>query len=161
MIVDLGCGGAKRGEVGIDLYPYPGVDIICHLGFEEIPLEVDSVDKVMAYDFLEHVPAVVHYREGRKWRVRYPRIALLKEIHRILKPGGVFESNTPSEVTRAWAQDPTHTAPPWTDETWNYYLGGYGCGVPNHSYGLDYHFEKVLIEQRGAYLFVQVRKPLK
>lgn len=162
VVVDLGCGASKRGNIGIDRIAYPNVDIVCNLGFEKIPLSDNSVDKVMAYDFLEHLPAVVCYpilQSGKalKWKTYYPRIFLLREVHRILKPGGIFESSTPHEKSRAWAQDPTHAAPPWTDETWNYFCGGYGTGTKDHPY-IDFAFTKVLIEERGCHLFVIVRK---
>lgn len=165
--VDLGCGGVKRGDIGVDCYPHAGVDIVCLLGFEPIPLPDDSVDRVTAYDFLEHLPAAVWYRETTdaapgRFAIHRPRIHLLREIHRILKPGGEFYSSTPAFPHREWAQDPTHEAPPWTDETWNYFCGGYGGiqGSLLSGYGIDFAFERIRMEFDRAWLNVLVRKPL-
>lgn len=58
MIVDLGCGRNKRGDVGIDVVSLPGVDHVVNLGFERLPFEDDSVEGFVAYDFLEHVPSI-------------------------------------------------------------------------------------------------------
>lgn len=154
-VVDLGCGGSKRGDIGIDMYPYPGVDIVCHLGFEPIPLADNSVDKVLAYDFLEHLPVSAYYRENGKWQVHRPRIYLLREVYRILKPGGRFESFTPNFPHQQWAQDPTHEGPPWCPNSWFYFTN------PNmpKSYGIDFAFKMVSGEERGTHLFVVVEKP--
>ena len=167
--VDLGCGATRRCPdgyrcIGIDCYDSfsPKPEIVCRLGFENIPLEDDSVDMVVAYDFLEHLPAVVYYKEDGKWAVHYPRIFLLGEVHRILKVGGIFESYTPDITHRSWAQDPTHCSPPFTDETWNYFCGGYCQGEEGNPYGIDFAFEMVEIghDEIGR-LHVKVRKPNK
>ncbi len=156
-VVDLGCGLKKRGDIGIDAHPYPGVDIVCQLGFEPIPLADGSVDKVVAYDFLEHLPVSVHYREGERWRVHRPRIFLLREVHRILRRGGVFESFTPNYPHVTWVQDPTHEAPPWCRETWPYFCGAYPDLV--RAYGIDFAFQLVETREEGGHLRVVVRKP--
>lgn len=155
--VDLGCGHRKRGDIGIDMVPHPGVDIVCHLGFEPIPLEDDSIDHVLAYDFLEHLPVSVHHREEDRWKVHRPRIFLMREVHRILKPGGRFESFTPSYPGVAWAQDPTHEAPPWCRESWIYYCGTWPDLA--RTYGIDFAFRLVSQEEDGAHLRVVVEKP--
>ena len=51
MIVDLGCGDSKRGDIGIDRVPLPGVDLVVNLGFEPFPFEDNTIDKFTAYDF--------------------------------------------------------------------------------------------------------------
>lgn len=155
-VVDLGCGANKRGDIGIDIHPRPGVDIVCRLGFERIPLDGDSVDKVLAYDFLEHLPASVYYRENGEWQVHRPRIHLLREVYRILKPGGQFESLTPNLPHQAWAQDPTHEAPPWCPNSWGYYCGEYPYA---DAYGIDFAFRMVAMQEVGAHLLVIVQKP--
>lgn len=155
--VDLGCGANKRGDIGIDIYPHPNVDIICHLGFEAIPLDDDSVDNVVAYDFIEHLPVSVYYREHGVWKVHRPRIFLMREIHRILKPGGRFESFTPNYPHATWAQDPTHEAPPWCRETWPYFCGTWP--ELTRTYGIDFHFRMLHMQEEGGHLRVIVEKP--
>jgi len=66
MIVDLGCGNTKRGQVGIDMTDQATcADIICHLGFEPIPLPDNSAQRVLAHDSLAHVPFCV-WENGRR-----------------------------------------------------------------------------------------------
>lgn len=140
MIVDLGCGPYKRGDIGIDIVPPPvsSADIVCNLGLEPIPLDDNSADKVVAYDFIEHVPPYVYYKESGKWQVEYPVITLFNEVYRILKPDGVFEIFSPVYPKREVWQDPTHKSV-WTEASLQYFA------TPNLMYGIQTHFE--LVEQ--------------
>lgn len=157
MVVDLGCGFDKRGDLGIDRVPLPGVDLVCQLGFEPIPLESGSADEVVSYDFLEHLPGPVPYMAEGHWKFHNPRIFLLREVHRILKPGGTFFSHTPAFPHVQWAQDPTHATPPWTDRSWDYFCTTAPQLEP--VYGIDFTFEMVSLEYNGPYLDVLLRKP--
>jgi predicted SAM-dependent methyltransferase len=60
----------------------PNIDIACSWGHDAIPLEDNSVDLVYASHVLEHI----------EW---YNTISALKEVYRILKPGGLFEVHVP------------------------------------------------------------------
>lgn len=155
--VDLGCANGKKGLIGIARDPGPGVDIVCNLGFEPMPFTDSSVDYFIAHDFLEHIPGYVFYREGGEWKRLYPRIELLREIHRCLRPGGRFESFTPCHPFPQWAQDPTHTSPPWVPESWPYFCGTYRYLVPG--YGIDFEFRLVLNQVEGYMLHTIVEKP--
>lgn len=94
--IDLGCNRRKRGPewFGIDVMDLPGVDLIhdCNL---PIPLPDNCADEIAAYDFLEHV------RNDK-------RLHIMAEIWRLLKPGGILYSSTPSTDGRGAFQDPTH-----------------------------------------------------
>ena len=107
MKIDLGCGASKHeGYFGIDFMDLPGVDLICDCnGF--IPLDDNVADEILANDFLEHV------RNDK-------RIHIMNEIWRILKPGGLFISSTPSTDGRGAFQDPTHTAF-WNENSFYYF----------------------------------------
>lgn len=155
MIVDLGCGTTKRAAVGVDCVSGPGVDHVIWLGFEPLPFPAASVDVFLAWDVLEHLPQAVWQIGPGGPTVHRPRIALLREIHRCLVPGGLFKSATPV-ADPAWAQDPTHEAPPWVEETWEYYCGGMGT-LPAQ-YGIDFAFALVARERRGHHLYVTVQK---
>ena len=73
--------------IGIDIVKSRQVDIVCHLGYEKIPLEDESVDYVLAHDFLEHLRFV----DGDRRPVAY----VFEEVFRILKFGGYFEILVP------------------------------------------------------------------
>jgi SAM-dependent methyltransferase len=159
VLVELGCGATRRPGMtyGVDCRPGPGVTHVCAVGFEPLPFAEASVDGFFAWDFLEHLPTQVWERVDGRWQVRYPRVAALREIFRCLVPGGGFLSHTPVGWPQ-WAQDPTHAAPPWTAETWDYFCGGYPHVAPQ--YGIDFAFELVWREIRDGYLHVLVRKPV-
>ena len=79
--LDLGCGDSKaKGFIGIDSVQYPGVDMIYDLN-RNIPFPNDSVSEIRAIHFLEHV---------------YSPDLIMREIHRVLVDGGVFNFIVPS-----------------------------------------------------------------
>lgn len=93
-VVDLGCGSKKEaGALGVDIFPYPGVDIVANLDEVPWPLEDSKFDRITSTHILEHVADVV---------------AFLSEVHRIAKPGGLLQIVTPHfSSINSWA-DPTH-----------------------------------------------------
>lgn len=143
--VDLGCGGTKRGDIGVDIVgpPVTSADYVCNLGFERIPLEDNSIDRVVAYHFIEHVPDIVVYKDnvfdpkGKKFHkiqekciTHRPQIFLFNEIYRILKGGGTFYCEVPivtdgsGRVFQQAFQDPTHVSY-WLPERLRYFSGDY------------------------------------
>jgi SAM-dependent methyltransferase len=127
------------------------------LAFEPIPFPAGHFDRVLAYDFLEHVPMRAYVREpDGKPRTVNAMIQLFNEVGRVLAPGGVFESLTPhlpnwQEVFR----DPTHVSF-WTEQTWEY-LATNGELLPwGRRYGLVAKLELVRKEWRGAHLYVEL-----
>ena len=107
MKLDLGCGRRKRpGYFGIDCQRLDGVDLVCDCN-GPIPLPTSCASEVNASDFLEHV-------------FNDRRIHIMTEIWRLLKPGGVFTSFTPSTDGRGAYQDPTHYAF-WNQNSFLYY----------------------------------------
>lgn len=141
VILDLGCGGNKyEGSIGIDVVgpPATAADIVCHLGFEEIPMDDNSVDLVIARQFLEHVPhcvwspGVIGHADGQEitWRRFQPSVFLFNEIYRVLKGRGVLHAELPTTInplgqaTQPAFQDPTHCSY-WVPETLNYFAGDY------------------------------------
>lgn len=152
MHVDLGCGKLKRGDIGIDISSATDADIICNLGFEDIPLEDEIATKVTAYDFIEHVPFVVWDNSQRKT----PMIHLFNEVWRILKPGGVFEMFIPFYPNLEAFRDPTHCTF-WTEETIDYFSGDY-YGSLKESYGHTSNFKKISQEKQGPHLLIRIGK---
>jgi O-antigen biosynthesis protein len=91
-ILDLG-GRFNRKEnyISVDL---KDADVNTDLN-EEWPFKDNSVGLIIANDILEHLSNKVH---------------IIKEIYRVLAPGGILLSKTPSTDGRGAFQDPTHVA---------------------------------------------------
>ena len=109
--VDLGCGGGPRNDFGAD--EAWGVDLVdvgspwvkvADLCVDPIPFETSSVDYVLAYDFVEHVPRLL-YVDGIR---RNPFVELMNEVWRVLRPGGTFVACTPALPHPEAFVDPTH-----------------------------------------------------
>lgn len=136
--LDLGCGNIIRGRDGYEHY---GVDIfesndknckVSDLAIEPIPFADDMFDLVTAFDFLEHIPAVVYQQfPGAIGQIMVKRncmIELFNEIYRVLKDGGEFYMQTPC-YRDDWDNgmvfsDPTHCYI-WTPGTVNHFSGDY------------------------------------
>jgi SAM-dependent methyltransferase len=111
--LNLGCGchpftdETDRGQrVWINLDRVPGwADVICELGTETIPLPSDSVDCVFASHVLEHIPDLIH---------------AMREIHRVLVPGGHLVAATPYASSDGAWDDPTHCRA-FTQNSWQYF----------------------------------------
>jgi len=108
--LDLGCGVKPRNPFNAELSFGLDVRDDLALGIKSadlvlgpIPFEDQSFDFVTAYDFLEHVPRVIYLPERR-----FSFIQLMNEIHRTLKPGGIFLSRTPFYPISSAFTDPTH-----------------------------------------------------
>jgi SAM-dependent methyltransferase len=152
--VDLGCGFRKRGNLGIDVTRKgTAADLVCHIGFEPLPLSDNTVDKIVCCDFLEHLPKG-YYSESSK-RMKYPIVDLMNEIWRVLRPGGTFTSQTPCYPHVEVHRDPTHLSV-WTLESMDYFCGKYL--VPK-IYGVKEWFELVENRMDGFYLYAVLRKP--
>ncbi|MCW2236185.1 methyltransferase domain-containing protein [Azospirillum canadense] len=108
--LDLGCGPHPKNPFSADeLF---GIDVMQHaspnirtadLAVEAIPFDSDSFDYVTAFDVIEHIPRVVYLPARRN-----SFIALMDEIHRVLKVGGLFFAQTPAYPHAEAFQDPTH-----------------------------------------------------
>ncbi len=106
--LNLGCGFRHlKGFVNIDNRSEVKPDMPCDI-LDGLPYADDTMDVVLANDFLEHIPV------GKT-------IGVVTEIWRVLKPGGTFESLTPdAEHGQGFYQDPNHLSP-WVENSWLYY----------------------------------------
>ena len=115
LALDLGAAhGHAAGYLGVDRVAADGVDIVAELP-APLPLADNSVGVIRAVDFLEHVA---------------DKVALFNELYRILAPGGVLLSQTPSTDGRGAFQDPTHVAFYNENSFWYYTEANYRNFVP-------------------------------
>ncbi len=92
MRIDVGCGTAKKsGFLGLDIAKLPGVDIVADIQ-KKIPLKDNSVEEIYCANVLQHIP---------DWK------AALKEMHRVLKLGGILCLLVP-HFTHSRAYNPFH-----------------------------------------------------
>lgn len=81
MKLNLGCGkDIKEGWVNVDQHFAPGVNLVMDIRELPLPFADNSIDEVLASHILEHC---LHWED------------IVFDIHRILKPGGIFEVRVP------------------------------------------------------------------
>jgi len=81
MRLNLGCGrDIREGWVNLDIREGEGVDVVHDLDKLPLPFENDSFGEVYASHVFEHV---------LRWE------NLLKEIHRVMRPGGMLTIRVP------------------------------------------------------------------
>ncbi|MFE0241067.1 glycosyltransferase, partial [Streptomyces sp. NPDC058991] len=115
LALDLGAAHRKPpGYLGVDQRPGDGVDIVATLP-ARLDLPDNSVGLLRAVDFLEHVPA---------------KVPLINELYRLLAPGGMLLTMTPSSDGRGAYQDPTHVAFYNENSFWYYTDNQYRSFVP-------------------------------
>jgi len=94
IFIELGCGPNKiAGAIGVDKFQDENVDIVADIenGLDFLP--DNSVDKIFSRHVLEHIENLEH---------------LIKEIHRVLKPGGIHCAIVPHFSNPYFYSDYTH-----------------------------------------------------
>lgn len=158
--LDLGCGLRPRNpfkadEVhGIDVRDDPDARVLrADLVIEPIPHPDASFDFVTAHDFVEHVPRLL-YAPHR----RLPFVELMNEVHRVLRPEGLFLSVTPAFPHGEVFRDPTHVNV-ITEETFPLYFGEATRWA--QSYGFKGSFRVLDQHWKGPHLWsVLQRRPV-
>lgn len=113
-------GERKPGYEGVDIRPDESGDTVQHvvdLNQLPWPWDDDSVTNIYANNVLEHLCPL----GPSLGQLNIP--AVLSEIWRILKPGGVVEIIVPSTDGRGAWQDPTHVTY-WNRNTFLYFIKG-------------------------------------
>lgn len=134
---DLACGTVKKGRIGVDRYPAPGVNVIADLDrletyavarapgkdavlqhtalrlvLQGLPFPDSSIESIISNHSLEHI--------GDGF------IALMDECYRVLKPGAPFRIVTPLFPSTSAVEDPDHR---------RYFMDGTldaFCGTPDN-----------------------------
>ncbi|MDD5440223.1 MAG: methyltransferase domain-containing protein [Candidatus Omnitrophica bacterium] len=94
MVLDLGCKKQKvPGAIGVDIDPASDADVIHDLEIFPYPFQDNYADAIYAKHIIEHVknPA-----------------GLIREAHRILKPGGTVYIETPHFSNYVAYAEPQH-----------------------------------------------------
>lgn len=128
--LDLGCGlnpfnpYSRDDLYGCDIRdinPEPGgfKYIKVNLVVAKIPFHDCFFDSISAMDFLEHIPRQIVLPNGEMCN---PFVNLMSEIHRVLKPGGLFFALTPCYPHPSAFVDPTHVNI-ITEDTYSYFVG--------------------------------------
>jgi SAM-dependent methyltransferase len=160
--LDVGCGDRKtKGAVGIDIVALPGVDIVHDLDVYPWPLDDGSFDKVLMLNIIEHLDDT---------------IKAMREVHRILKPGGVVHIEVVYWNHKYTWSDPQHKHA-FTELSWEFFTGKRKEYYTDFKYELvsfvwqyDYHLKylpKTLKKFLGIFfcnviagMVVELRKPL-
>jgi SAM-dependent methyltransferase len=122
--LNLGCGrDIRKGWINLDIASLPGVDVVHDLRQLPLPFEDEQFDRILAKDVLEHVDY----------------IPLLKELHRILRPGGELMIQVPHFTSADNYVDPTHKSK-FSVRTLEFFISDSKLG---REYYFDFSFQRI------------------
>jgi SAM-dependent methyltransferase len=118
--LNLGCGtDVREGFVNLDHIALPGVDVVHDLSTGTLPFEDGVFDEVICKDVLEHLDYV----------------PVLREVHRVMRPGGLLHVESPHFTSIAVPLDPTHRTA-FSVDTLRFF-----CDEPDHDQVRTYYFD--------------------
>jgi len=101
MKLNLGCGQNKvEGYLNVDKYAACAPDRVVDLEAFPWPFPDASVDEILLTHVLEHL--------GRETETFF---GIMRELHRVLKPGGKVQIGVPHPRSEGFLGDPTHVRP--------------------------------------------------
>jgi SAM-dependent methyltransferase len=122
--LNLGCGfDIYPGWINLDRAALPGVDVVHDLEKLPLPFADGSMDYVLAKDVLEHVDYIL----------------LMRDLHRILRPGGTLEIRVPHFTSADNFIDPTHKSR-FSIRTFDFFVAGSAIA---RSYYFDFSFREI------------------
>lgn len=91
--LNLGCGtDIKVGWINLDSAVLPGVDVVHDIAKLPLPFADGMFDEILCHDILEHLDY----------------IPVLRDLHRIMKKGGMLTIRVPHFTSKNNFIDPTH-----------------------------------------------------
>jgi SAM-dependent methyltransferase len=121
-LLNVGCGRDRRdGFVNVDISQLPEVDVVATLGDERLPFPDDTFSVALCRDVLEHVEIV----------------PALRELHRVMAPGGVVVISAVHFTSRNLYVDPTHVRG-FSVRTFDFFVQG--AGTADRSYYFDFSY---------------------
>jgi predicted SAM-dependent methyltransferase len=138
LVLDIGCGENKKGDIGIDIRETKVVDIVADSRF--LPFRDESFDSVYSSHTIDHFS----HREVKN---------VLAEWVRDLKKGGVMEIRCPDLRARAFL---FFLKPSW--QNIRYIYGAQDYDGNYHKCGFSYGLLKDLLEACGIH---QVKRVIK
>ena len=126
--LNLGCGSHSReGWVNLDIAAQPGIDVVHDIENLPLPFPDNHFDEILAQDILEHVEY----------------IPVLKDLHRILAPGGRLHLRVPHYTSRNNFTDPTHKKQ-FSVSTFDYFAKGtYIWEKKQGEFYFDFVFDRI------------------
>lgn len=146
MRLNVGCGrDIRKGWVNIDKYGLPGVDVIHDLQVLPLPFKDEHCDEILCQDVLEHFDDY---------------IPLMRELCRILRPGGALTVRVPHFSTAYNFVDPTHKRS-FSFRTFDYFVKS---ETSLRNYYFDFGFTRVeevkIIFPKNLYLHNYLIEPV-
>lgn len=136
--LNLGCGyDVREGWVNLDSSALSGVNVVHDIEKLPLPFENDTFELVLAKDVLEHVEY----------------IDILRDLNRIIKPGGKLIIQVPHFSSVANYIDPTHKKK-FSIQTFEFFVADSNRG---RNYYFDFSYEKIYYKKltflKGAYFY--------
>lgn len=137
--LNLGCGIDIRASddqwtwINLDVAAIPGVDVVHDLDVFPWPFEDAEFDAILADDIWEHVEHPLEF---------------MREVHRILRPGGQIKIRTCAWDNENSFRDPTHRR--WaTADTFSYWTPRHWLCEKYPHYAQGAHFRQVEARREG------------
>lgn len=143
--LNLGCGNDIRpGWVNADFIQKKGIDVVHNFNKYPYPFKANTFDRVELIEVLEHLDDT---------------ISTVREVHRILKPGGSVKITVPYYLSHTAWSNPEHKRA-FNYHTFKYFINGTDENKM-HNIGITFSSGKIrLTFGKGKYVINYVMAPV-